>query len=284
MKSLSRHISQSLNEGITYDPDHNQFIFNYNKDSISDVIKFNKPDLYKIHIGAELNDIYYFGYEFEKTASSKIRTEFFNQFRFGSTFTSVENKKRFINDTLVKLNKEINLATISTIVFPHSRSIINREIVKEIGKFYRVKYATFELLKQLPNGISFDVDKYSSEILDNTIVIHDQDRPRYTAIQKAEALNKVKLQLDAIRKSDYFSIAGSVQSNKLKPYFNEFLRFKSTEEENAYKSISQDKLILIIDAVTTTGSTIIEIVKTLRTLNPYNKIIVFTIVGKQELV
>ena len=61
-----------------------------------------------------------------------------------------------------------------------------------------------------------------------------------------------------------------------------FLRFESEEERELYTMIRQQN-VLIIDDVTTSGSTLNEILRTLRILNEDNEITIFSLIGRHDL-
>lgn len=61
-----------------------------------------------------------------------------------------------------------------------------------------------------------------------------------------------------------------------------FLRFASKEDEELCASIRKQN-ILVIDDVTTSGSTLNEILRTLRILNEDNEITIFSLIGRKDL-
>lgn len=61
-----------------------------------------------------------------------------------------------------------------------------------------------------------------------------------------------------------------------------FLKFATEADEQLCRSIRQQN-ILIVDDVTTSGSTLNEILRTLRILNEDNNITIFSIIGRKDL-
>ena len=61
-----------------------------------------------------------------------------------------------------------------------------------------------------------------------------------------------------------------------------FLKFANKEDERLCASI-RDQNGLIIDDVTTSGSTLNEMLRTLRILNEDNNIVVFSLIGRKDL-
>ena len=61
-----------------------------------------------------------------------------------------------------------------------------------------------------------------------------------------------------------------------------FLKFATPEDEQLCTSIRQQN-VLVIDDVTTSGSTLNEILRTLRILNEDNEISIFSLIGRKDL-
>jgi predicted amidophosphoribosyltransferase len=62
----------------------------------------------------------------------------------------------------------------------------------------------------------------------------------------------------------------------------DFLKFASEADEKLCSTIRQQN-VLIIDDVTTSGSTLNEILRTLRILNEDNAITIFSLIGRRDL-
>ena len=88
--------------------------------------------------------------------------------------------------------------------------------------------------------------------------------------------------IDLIHKKDYFTIAKDVKKSRFRPYMMHFLKFANREDEQLCASIRKQN-VLIIDDVTTSGSTLNEILRTLRILNEDNEITIFSLIGRRDL-
>ena len=62
----------------------------------------------------------------------------------------------------------------------------------------------------------------------------------------------------------------------------EFLRFASKADEELCRTIRQQN-VLVIDDVATSGSTLNEVLRTLRILNDDNQITIFSLIGRKDL-
>jgi hypoxanthine phosphoribosyltransferase len=89
--------------------------------------------------------------------------------------------------------------------------------------------------------------------------------------------------LDLIHQKDYFTIARDVKKSRFRPYMMQFLKFANEADELLCKTIRQQN-VLVIDDVTTSGSTLNEILRTLRILNEDNNITIFSLIGRKDLI
>ena len=88
--------------------------------------------------------------------------------------------------------------------------------------------------------------------------------------------------VNIIQQKDYFTIAKDVKKSRFRPYIMNFLKFADEKDRQLCASIRQQN-ILIIDDVTTSGSTLNEILRTLRILNEDNEIAIFSLIGRKDL-
>ena len=116
---------------------------------------------------------------------------------------------------------------------------------------------------------------YLNDVLEN-------GRPRYTAAQKDEVKANIMSMMELIHQKEYFTIAKDVKKSKLRPYIMNFLSFKNDKDKELYSSIRKQN-ILVVDDVTTSGATLSEILRTLRIVNEDNKITIFSLIGRKDL-
>ena len=88
--------------------------------------------------------------------------------------------------------------------------------------------------------------------------------------------------LDLIHQKEYFTIAKDVKKSRFRPYMMNFLKFASEKDELLCSRI-QNQNVLVVDDVATSGSTLGEILRTLRILNEDNKITIFSLIGRKDL-
>ena len=117
-----------------------------------------------------------------------------------------------------------------------------------IYRFAQPTLYKMTLVKALPSNISFDMKAYEKQYLDDIL---ENGMP-------------------------------DVKKSKLRPYIMNFLRFESEEERELCSMIRQQN-VLVIDDVTTSGSTLNEVLRTLRILNEDNEITIFSLIGRNDL-
>jgi len=273
--------------GIVYNSKSDVFEFSFTSNSQECIIEFVDMPLIPILLDdvEGMSNVYYFGYEFlnNDCASSKIRTKFLHELRFNDNFTTQENKELFVKNALSKLKKslDITINDIDIIIYPKSRSSLNQYILQLFYSLTNSKAKSFEVIKELPINIKFNWKDFKINELESYV----NGRPRYTEVQKMEQNNKISRLLDEIHTLDYFSIAENVRTNKYKSYMSNYFYFDTLDMQQHFTEIQQTGgKILILDDVSTTGATLKEIIKIIRFLNKKSDIILFTLIGKKNII
>lgn len=262
-----------LDEGVEYDSNTDSFMFNFANDNKTDIIYLQK-------VGYQINafdSCFYYAYEFRDDVDSKLRTKFIHGIKFPNGRINKSDRNKFFINAVNKLNKDIHLSQYKVIVYPESMSELNREMMKYLSMIaHPQKYATIELIKELPLKIEFDYDKFNVEVLQ----AKTQDgRNRYTEKQKEDVLNNIKTMMNDIHSLDYFSIARNVKKMKYRPYIKNYYTFRNDEDRKLYENIINSN-VLIVDDIVTSGTTISFLLNALRTINDTNNIVVFSLIGK----
>lgn len=260
--------------GVTFDIEEQKFVFDFEYDDTEDIVSLTGNG-YEVEA---FGKCFYYGYEFAPNVDGGVRSAFIKYIKF-SKLDDNGNITDFIKKAVNNLNKKINLYDYDLVVMPQSSSKVNQYMLRYIYRFAQPSLHKMELVKALPASISFDMDAYEKQYLDDTL---ENGRPRYTAVQKEEAKKSINKMLDLIHQKDYFTIAQDVKKNRFRPYMMHFLKFSNKADEELCASIRKQN-ILIIDDVTTSGSTLNEVLRTLRILNEDNNIVIFSLIGRKDL-
>ena len=261
--------------GITYDSILQRFVFDFNHDGNSDIVSLTGTG-YQVEA---FGKCFYYGYEFAEQVDGAVRSAFIKHVKFSGPIQENPDLATFIKKAVDNLSHKINLYDYDLVVMPESSSKVNDYMLRYIYRFAQPTLRKMELVKNLPANITFDMDAYEQQYLDDVL---ENGRPRYTAAQKDEAKQSIKQMLDLIHKKDYFTIAKDVRKSRFRPYMMQFLKFASKADEQLCAIIRQQN-VLIVDDIATSGSTINEILRTLRILNEDNNITIFSLIGRKDL-
>lgn len=256
-----------VNEGVQYD--ENTFSFDFDHDSDADVINLVGPKIYKSNFS---DNIYYFGYKFADTASSRTRSEFIRALKSSQRLQiSASDFNYFLNRPLGMLNKSINLSNIQAVVYPISglNNLVKRMINAVISFMqHGTEYIEAELVKNMPGNVEFDWKAFASAVGGTSSQSYKDSTPIIENI------------LERIHKSDYFSIARDVKP-KYRPYMMNYLRFEHDLTGDKLRGLTFADNILVIDDINTSGSTLHEILRILHSWNTQSNIYIFTLIGKE---
>lgn len=261
--------------GITFNGTTSQFQFDFAHDTAADIISLTGRG-YQVEA---FGRCFYYGYEFADDVAGSLRSAFIRHLKFEGDLQADPDLAGFIRKAVDGLSRQIDLYDYDMVVMPQSSSKVNQYMLRYIYRFAQPQLHRMELVKALPESISFDMDAYEKQYLDDTL---DSGRPRYTQAQKDEAKRAIAEMLELIHRKDYFTIAKDVRKSRLRPYITHFLHFATKADEELCRTI-QSQNVLVIDDIATSGATLGEILRTLRIINETNNIAIFSLIGRQDL-
>lgn len=261
--------------GVTFNDEEQRFVFDFEHDYTTDIVSLT-GDGYQVEA---FGQCFYYGYEFSDQVDGHLRSAFIKYVKFTENLQNNPDLTQFIKKAIDNLNRRINLYDYDLVVVPESSSRVNEYMLRYIYRFAQPLLRKMELVKALPSNISFDMDAFEETYLDGKL---ENGRPRYTQAQKDEVKESIERMVDLIHKKDYFTIAKDVKKSRFRPYMMNFLKFANEKDRQLCASIRQQN-ILIVDDVTTSGSTLNEILRTLRILNEDNSINIFSLIGRKDL-
>lgn len=261
--------------GITFDQEKQMFIFDFEHDGVDDIVSLTGSG-YQVEA---FGKCFYYGYEFADSVNGSVRTAFIKYVKFSESIQKEPNLTQFIQKAINDLNRQINLYDYDLVVMPESSSKVNQYMLRYIYRFAQPSLHRMDLVKSLPENISFDIHAYEVQYLNDVL---ENGRPRYTEAQKEEVRQNIQGMMELIHQKDYFTIAKDVRKSKFRPYIMNFLRFRNEEDKALCASIRKQN-ILVVDDVTTSGSTLNEMLRALRILNEDNNITIFSLLGRKDL-
>jgi len=265
---IARKISTTVKfSGVSFDGEN--FKFDFLKDSENDIIKLAA---YKLNTSNHSNNVYWFGYRFEPSSSSKQRTDFINYIKGTGSGRKISDSdlRKFIELPLNALSRLVSLYSINCTVYPISgRSQLVSKMIKVIydNTPHNANRCSFELVKKSPIEIEFDWDGFEMNFADN---------PNY-----GQMVEHVKEDiLPKIKRLDYFSLAHNVKP-KYRPFIKNYLGFPDIEKLEEFSKLKGEN-ILIVDDINTSGSTLNEILRILNEVNDQCNIFIYTLIGKEN--
>lgn len=261
--------------GVKFDSQQQQFVFDFEHDGVEDIVSLTGNG----HQVEAFGKCFHYGYEFSEQVDSPTRSSFIHYVKFSEDLQANPVLTQFIKKAVDNLSRHINLYDYNLVVMPESSSRVNQYMLRYIYRFAQPTLRKMELVKALPANISFDMDAFAKQYLDDVL---ENGQPRYTPTQKEEVKQNIAKMLDLIHRKDYFTIAKDVKKSRFRPYMMQFLRFANEEDKQLCATIRHQN-VLIIDDVTTSGSTLNEILRTLRILNEDNHITIFSLIGRKDL-
>lgn len=259
---------KKLKEGIVYSD--GKFSVDFQNDTDSDMVPVAETSLYASKLN---NNVYYFGYKFNPDVHSKIRAKFIRWLKgIGNYSIDDTTLESLIALPLNELNKEVNLSEFKCILYPRSG---RSELVKKIhsavlGVMPRTVVSSFELVKSIPNKVSFDWDSFDALYSGN---IGDNQYKQIRQYIDDEVMPKIHC-------SQYFSLADNVKP-KYRKFITNYLEFESEEAKRVFSAVECGK-VLVLDDINTSGSTLREILRILKALNPQVEIYIFTLFGNEQ--
>jgi len=261
--------------GISFDSEKNTFVFDFEHDATTDIVNLTGNG-YQVEA---FGKCFYYGYEFTDEVDGSLRSAFIKYLKFSDSLQTNPELTRFIQKAINQLNDKINLYDYDLVVMPQSSSKVNQYMLRYLYRFAQPTLHYMELVKNLPENISFDMPAYEKQYLDDVL---ENGRPRYTESQKAEVRASIGAMMDQIHKKDYFTIAKDVRKSKMRPYITHFLKFRNSEDAELCKQI-RNQNVLIVDDIATSGSTLNEVLRAIRILNQDNQIAIFSLIGRKDL-
>ena len=261
--------------GVTYDKEQNRFVFDFEHDGTNDIVALTGQG-YNVEA---FGKCFYYGYEFADEVDGPLRSAFIQYVKFSDNLQHNPDLTRFIQKAVNNLNAKISLYDYDLVVMPQSSSHVNQYMLRYIYRFAQPTMRYLELVKSVPERVDFDMDGYEHQYLNDVL---ENGRPRYTEAQKQQVKDGISEMMDLIHRKDYFTIAKDVRKSKLRPYITGFLRYGSPEDEELCARIRRQN-ILVVDDITTSGSTLNEVMRALRILNEDNEITIFSLIGRKDL-
>lgn len=257
-----------LYEGIRVDNEEN-VVFNWKYDDR------NKDCLLLDGLEAkEFNDSgirYVYAYNYTTKATNYEKKKIRSFLKNVDNFEEVDN---FVDNGVLRLNAVQDIRSFDAFVYIKPKKSLC--LVSRIHSYlldYSVPLSTnFELIKKCYSEVTFNENKLVEELQKlNWDKLTIEDTVRYTN----QMFEKLK------RGGKLFEMKKFVP-RQVRVAFTDFLKFTNEMDKQIYTTL-QDANVLVFDDFLTSGSTIKEIIRYLKAINPNNKITVFVLVNQKDV-
>lgn len=255
----------SLYEGVSIDIEGN-VNFNFEKDSSNDIINLDSDVSGQF---TEEDIRYVYGYKYNQNATKQQKKIFRDYIKSGKRTADVEE---FVEKAIIKLDIVQKLDSFGALVSIKSSSYPS--IISIIGNYLHSymnpPFLTFELVKQTYNDVIFDTNIAFKSLID----------AGWDTVSAEDEVNFINNKFNILKQEGtLFQIKRFIPS-EIRKGFSNFLKFKNERQKQTYEKL-QGVDVLIYDDFLTSGSTVKEIIKYLKSINPNNTLTVFVLINQK---
>lgn len=256
--------------GIKID-NHNTITFNWNKDDKDDVIHLTSDQLSKYDSDGVR---YVYGYSYNpqsKRSDRNLVRKYMKSLPEDEYFS--DDMTEFVDNALLSLDSTYPLSNFSVVVSTESSSN-NFSLVDLIDvRFsdmidHNQFWVDLQLVKSMYSDVEFDVEKARS-------ILREEYNWSENRIQSG--INNILKQFGKYKDSHELFQMKKFVPRELRGGFSNFLKFKNKDEENLYFSL-QGVEVLLLDDFWTSGTTVKEMIRCLRSIHDKNRLTVFVLV------
>lgn len=254
-----------LYEGVSIDSKGN-IVFNFDKDNNNDIIsldsdvsgQFMEDDIRYVH-----------GYKYNQNATKQQKKIFRDYIKSGKRTADIED---FVEKAVIKLDVVQELKSFGALVSIKSSSYPS--VISIIGNYLHSymspPFLTFELVKQTYNDVIFNTD----------IAFEALIKAGWDTVDAEDEVNFINDKFNSLKEEgSLFQIKRFIPS-EIRKGFSNFLKFKNDRQKLTYEKL-QGVDVLIYDDFLTSGSTVKEVIRYLKSINPDNTLTVFVLVNQQ---
>lgn len=257
---------QSIYAGIFVD-EHNKLHMNTNKDKVKrDVIILNRDSSGTF---TKDNIQYIYGFSYNSECADKVAVQFFRDHLKNPTLEEYDTWQDFVELGIRNMSNYTDITKFSAIIRtkpsnPHS--ILN--IVKlELLDLVSPNLINFELVKKMYKDVQFDADKAMQCLL----------QAGHSKANAQEIISETVEHFEELKTTNRLFEMKKFLPRAVRSGFYDFLKFATDSERELYMSL-QGVDVLIYDDLFTSGATVNEIARYLRSINPNNKLTVFVLI------
>ena len=133
-------------------------------------------------------------------------------------------------------------------------------------------FTDFELVKKAYDGISVNYNKIREELR----------KLRWNQQSVDDFIEELNDKFDYYKRKGFLFEMKRILPRQIREAFSNFLQFKTMENKQIYEKL-QDVNVLIYDDFLTSGSTVKEVIRYLKAINPGNTLTVFILINQKDV-
>lgn len=231
--------------------------------------------LLKENVSGEFNEDgvqYVYAYQYNPASSQRERSIFRNYLKNApsSEDKHSENFENFIRHGVEQLDSYKPFKDFKVTITTHSShkpSLTDEMLTYFMEYLDKNKWVPFELLKETYDHVTFDAKGAYQALID----------AGYGKFEANQAIQKCKSKFESLKEAKEIFQMKRFLPREIRSGFHDFLKFKNDEERKTYESL-QGVDVLIYDDFLTSGSTVKEIIRYLRSFHDKNTLTVFVLV------
>lgn len=272
---MKRVIKSNFNEkkflihaGVSIDDDSN-VVFNWKSDSSSDIVSLATDSSGEF----DNNGIrFVYGYEFTSSANGSDKKIFRDYIKGISDSRALysENIQEFVERAVLRFDERYTLSNFGATVYIEPSKLPSLvDIMSDCLWEYMNNTPDLDLrlIKEAYKNVEFDSEKASKALRDCGMTERRIQQTIKSTLEKFDDLKK---------SNELFQIKRFIPRPIREGFFN-FLKFKTEEEKETYRSL-QGVNVLVFDDLLTSGSTVNEIIRYLKAINDENTLTVFVLI------
>ena len=264
---MKRYVKQPIECGVFVDKD-NVTRFNWTRDVMDrDLIWLKRPSSgYLTKDGVMI----VYGYEYADPHYPKDKLHAFREFIKHPDYSTDDVEKFVINgiNNFCKVSDMDNYSVLIGVPSKKKPSILD-EMKSQLREICDI-YMSLDLVKETYKNVKFDEDKARTALSKSK---YDRDID--------DTIEFIKEKFEALKKSNQLFEMKRFLPREIRVAFSDFLKFGSEQEREVYEEL-QGVNVLMYDDLFTSGSTLREMARYLRSINPTNTLTAFVLIKQSD--
>lgn len=250
--------------GIKLDEDRNP-VFNYRWDDLDDILHLVRDTSGEF----DKNGIkYVYAYQYNESASGNDKADVRKALKDTKNIFR-EDLEDFVETGVLRFDRYNKLEDFSCVAYVEPTKVLS---LINVMKGYVYSYISVP-----PMDVSFIKQTYQEVQFDEAAARREYKKHNYKDKDIDTEIDFINRKFNGLKESGQLFEMKRVVPSFIRSAFSNFLKFKSKEMEDAYRRMESGKVLLFDDFITT-GRTIEEAIRCLKSVNPDNEITVFVLI------